>query len=352
MNAIEFFVATAAAWGVVYVIMFLYKEKLKSKGVTFYPFFIMLRKDARSEWFPRISKSKFYRALEWVFVVIAFVSAGLGFLLLGEAIYSKYLAPPGTVGAAITPIIPGVTTPLAQAPYILLAIAIAATVHELMHAMSATSNGIKVKGGGVLLLFIFPGAFVEPDEEEYKNADKLKRIKVVAAGIGINFVLGLAFLALLTYAVPAMSQGALITGLVKDYPAYNASVPVGAVIVNINGHAVTTPDQVDKLLSRTEPNSVTFLVNGTLLTKTIPTPLGKLGVHLTYYFPSPVEQGLAYFATWMYIVNFSLAVLNALPLFITDGTKLFAELVGEKGQKAMMYVSGGVLLMLLMALSL
>jgi len=54
----------------------------------------------------------------------------------------------------------------------------------------------------------------------------------------------------------------------------------------------------------------------------------------------------------MYIINFSLALINALPLFITDGAKLFSELLGPQGQKTVMYISGGTLLLLLLALRL
>jgi hypothetical protein len=39
-----------------------------------------------------------------------------------------------------------------------------------------------VRGGGILLIYIFPGAFVEPDEQEFKKAEKMKRLKVIAAG--------------------------------------------------------------------------------------------------------------------------------------------------------------------------
>jgi membrane-associated protease RseP (regulator of RpoE activity) len=218
--------------------------------------------------------------------------------------------------------------------------------------MSSTSNGIKVRGGGILLIYIFPGAFVEPDEQEFKKAEKVKRLKVIAAGIGVNFVLALLFLALMNYAIPAMSQGAQIVDLVKDYPAYNASIPVGSVILSINGHKITEPSQVDSLLSKTEPNNVTLLINGSLVNKTLFTPQGKLGVYLDYYFPSSIEQGLAYFIIWMYIINFSLALINALPLFITDGAKLFSELLGPQGQKTVMYLSSGTLLLLLLSLRL
>jgi membrane-associated protease RseP (regulator of RpoE activity) len=334
LNALDFFVIITLVWLTAFLVLYLKRNELKTRGITVYPFFIMVRRDSKSEWFPSVTKTKAFKALEWAFLGLSFVSSGLGFWLLIEAIYNKYVTPAGPLEASITPIIPGIT------------------LHELMHAMSSTSNGIKVRGGGILLIYIFPGAFVEPDEQEFKKAEKVKRLKVIAAGIGLNFVLALLFLALMNYALPAMSQGAQIVGLVKDYPAYNASIPVGSVILAVNGHKITVPSQVDSVLSKTEPNNVTLLVNGSLVTKTLLTPQGKLGVYLDYYFPSPIEQGLAYFIIWMYIINFSLALINALPLFITDGAKLFSELLGPQGQKTVMYISGGTLLLLLLALRL
>jgi len=352
LNALDFFVIITVVWLSAFLVLYLKRDEIKTRGITVYPFFIMVRRDSKSEWFPSVTRTKAFKALEWAFLGLSFVSSGLGFWLLIEAIYNKYVTPAGPLEASITPIIPGITTPLDQAPYILLAIAVSVTLHELMHAMSSTSNGIKVRGGGILLIYIFPGAFVEPDEQEFKKAEKVKRLKVIAAGIGLNFVLALLFLALMNYALPAMSQGAQIVGLIKDYPAYNASIPVGSVILAVNGHKITVPSQVDSFLSKTEPNNVTLLINGSLVTKTLFTPQGKLGVYLDYYFPSSIEQGLAYFIIWMYIINFSLALINALPLFITDGAKLFSELLGPQGQKTVMYISGGTLLLLLLALRL
>jgi len=350
LDVLTFFVLVLIIWIIAFIAIARKREELQKKGIILYPFFLMMRRDARSEWFPKLSKTKAYRALDWAFVGLAYASMGLGFWLLLSIVIAKLTSK--VAPAALTPIIPGVTVPLAQAIYILLAIAIAVTLHELMHAISSTSNGIRVKGGGFLLIFIFPGAFVEPDEEEFKSASVTKRIKVVSAGIAINLILAVISFFLLGYLAPALSQGALIVGVIKDYPAYNASIAPGQVIVAINGHPVHVPSQVDELLSTTSPNVVTLLVNGSLINKTVITPQGKLGVYLAYYYPSSLVSGLMDFLLWFYTINFSLATINALPLFITDGTKLISELFNDEslGRKVSMGLSVVTIGLFLMAI--
>ena len=347
MDVLTFFSIVIVAWLVAFLALYTRRKKLQEKGVIFYPFFVFVRKDARAEWFPKISKSRMYRVLDWVFMGLAYLSMGLGFWLVASIAMSKITSQRTT--AALIPIVPGVTVPLEQTIYILVAIAVAVSLHELMHAMSSTSNGIKVKGGGILLLFIFPGAFVEPDEEEFRKASTSKRIKVVASGVAVNLILALVALSLLNYLGPALSQGALIVSVVKGYPAYNASIKPGEVIVAIDGHTVRSPNQVDPLLNTKSPNTVTLLVNGSLVNKTLTTPEGKLGVFLAFYYPSPIVSGFMTFLQWFYIINFSLATLNALPLFITDGTKLISELFqDEKRAKTVSLGLSAVTLMLLL----
>lgn len=347
MDVLTFFLIVILTWLAAFLALYTRREKLQARGVILYPFFVLVRKDARAEWFPKISKSRVYRILDWVFTGLAYLSMGLGFWLVASIVLSKITSQQAT--ATLIPIVPGVTVPLEQTIYILIALAVAVSLHELMHAISSTSNGIKVKGGGILLLFIFPGAFVEPDEEEFKKASTSKRVKVVASGVAINLILALVALSLLNYLGPELSQGALIVSVVKGYPAYNASIQPGEVIVAINGHTVRSPSQVDPLLSTTSPNTVTLLVNGSLISKTLTTPEGKLGVLLSFYYPSPAVSGFMTFLQWFYIINFSLATLNALPLFITDGTKLVSELFqDEKRAKTVSLSLSAVTLMLLL----
>jgi len=88
-------------------------------------------------------------------------------MLLGGASVGEAAAQ----SAGVTPIIPGVTLPWDQLPYLAVAVVVAVVLHELMHGYAALRYGIPVKSVGVFsLLYVLSGAFVEPDEESFKKA--------------------------------------------------------------------------------------------------------------------------------------------------------------------------------------
>ncbi|MBI2583806.1 MAG: site-2 protease family protein [Candidatus Aenigmarchaeota archaeon] len=79
----------------------------------------------------------------------------------------------------------------------ILAVGIMFIPHELSHAVICRRYGIKVKSVGLLLLAIFPGAFVEPDEKQLKRAKLFTRLRVYAVGSFTNIVTAGAFYLLL-----------------------------------------------------------------------------------------------------------------------------------------------------------
>ncbi len=78
--------------------------------------------------------------------------------------------------------------------YGLIALVTVIVVHEFAHGILARAEGIRIKSIGVLLLAIIPGAFVEPDEEEVKKANRLSKLRIYAAGSIFN--IGFAAIAL------------------------------------------------------------------------------------------------------------------------------------------------------------
>jgi membrane-associated protease RseP (regulator of RpoE activity) len=114
-------------------------------------------------------------------------------MLLGGASVGEAAAQ----SAGVTPIIPGVTLPWDQLPYLAVAVAVAVVLHELMHGYAALRYGIPVKSVGVFsLLYVLSGAFVEPDEESFKKAKTEAKVAVLASGVAVNVVLALAAMAL------------------------------------------------------------------------------------------------------------------------------------------------------------
>ena len=88
-------------------------------------------------------------------------------------------------------------------------------IHEFGHAILCRVEQIRVKAMGVLFLIIPIGAFVEPDEEEVKEAASWPRVRMYGAGIMNNLVVGVLCFALLIsmigWAVP--SSEPIVSGL-------------------------------------------------------------------------------------------------------------------------------------------
>ncbi|ACP46409.1 peptidase M50 [Sulfolobus islandicus Y.G.57.14] len=342
-----------------WLIIYVFRRKLEKYNLTVYPFFILWRKKAREYWFPRFSRSKGYKVYEKIALPLGFLLmiAGISTILY-VIIEMLTIKPNQTPTIALKPIIPGLTISISQLPYILLAIGVSVAIHEIFHALSATSNNVKVKNGGVLLLGIFPGAFVEPDEDDFNKSTTDAKLKIIAAGIVINLVLALIALPFsfeLPYLPSELSQGIMIEGIVNNSPAANASIHAGDVICYINGYRVTTLSQLHELLYKYNTVFITLKhPNGTLSNVTVNVLDHFLGVYVTYYIPDYLIAILTFF-TWLFIVNFSLAIFNAAPLIITDGGKLFTELLkrvlGESnGEKISYYLQSLFFLIFIFAI--
>ncbi|MXR21496.1 site-2 protease family protein, partial [Halobacterium bonnevillei] len=130
------------------------------------------------------------------------VAAGTLFVLVTSAIGT--LANPPQPSAVNQPrnalVIPGVSDfmPLSVAPEIVGGLFIGMVVHEFGHGLMCRVEGITVESMGVALLAVLPiGAFVEPNEESQKRADRGARARMFAAGVTNNFVVVVIAFALL-----------------------------------------------------------------------------------------------------------------------------------------------------------
>ncbi len=128
-------------------------------------------------------------------------------------------------------------------------------VHEFGHAILCRVEQIRVKAMGVLFLVIPIGAFVEPDEDQVKEARSWPKMRMYGAGIMNNLVIGVLCFGLLVsmigWAEP--SKEPIVVGFYKDYPAAEASIPIPSVIKTINGTPVQTTAEVGDYLNNTLP---------------------------------------------------------------------------------------------------
>jgi membrane-associated protease RseP (regulator of RpoE activity) len=265
------------------------KKRIREDIITFYgP--IMAIKSHRIGFFDRFRSAapilRIYGSLGIAMVVI--VSVLMTFLV----IFSLRLevAQPPPVQGVFEPrnwfVIPGVNQFIPFTLPVILAIAVTIAIHELGHGILCRIEGILVKSMGVLLFIVPIGFFVEPDEEELERTPPVPKSRMFGAGITNNLVLGFACFGVLVLLLGAVAPvpGPIIYMLQGDSPAYNASVPLGSVIREVNGQTVATIGDISKLLNGTRPgDSISLTVLPSEVVRDLPAT-GPRPVGTTYTF--------------------------------------------------------------------
>jgi membrane-associated protease RseP (regulator of RpoE activity) len=169
-------------------------------------------------------------------------------------------------------VIPGVNQflPLSVAPEIVFGLLVGLVIHEGGHGLLCRVEGISISSMGLALITLIPvGAFVEPDEEEQRNAERGAQTRMFAAGVTNNFAITVIAFALLFGPVVGsigVVPGVHVGGALPGTPAADAGISEGSVITGVAGQNVTNTSDLDRALvdaNRTVPVS---LSNGTTTT--------------------------------------------------------------------------------------
>jgi membrane-associated protease RseP (regulator of RpoE activity) len=356
---------------------------------------ILLRTKRFQPLMDRLGRNRISKPVGWFLLYLMPVAAGLGvFLFLANflVLFSPVSHQVGVAVRSVTPLaylgLPGIN------PYLpivdgWLALVFAMIVHEGAHGVVARSLGLPVKASGLLFFLIVPiGAFVDVDEEALKSARARDSGRVLAAGAGINFALGILFLLLLFSVVSTMTpaaNGIGVTSVFMPSPAASAGIKPGDFITAVNDVPYNDPSSIsqaswykpDQVVNLTvwssgstrqlqvtlghnpDNKSVAFIglrdsVSYTGLQSTVSTYTGSFLTRPILYlciptftncaglapfsdalsplYTSPYGQSLAPLTTglyWFFFINFNLAVFNALPIFPLDGGQAFKT--GLKG---------------------
>ncbi|MDS0257723.1 site-2 protease family protein, partial [Thermoplasmatales archaeon AK] len=125
-----------------------------------------------------------------------------------------------------------------------VSLVVAVVVHEFFHGIVAKKHGIGIKSVGALFFVIPVGAFVEPDEKDMAEAGPVVRRRIIASGPGINIVIAVVTLLLLTFVImPSASpshQGLYVESVDAKSPA-SYVIPTGSEIIslgNFTGNAI------------------------------------------------------------------------------------------------------------------
>jgi membrane-associated protease RseP (regulator of RpoE activity) len=213
--------------------------------------------------------------------------------------------------------------------------------HEMMHGVVARAEKIRLRSVGLLLLVIFPGAFVEPDEKQLQKARLLTRLRVFAAGSFANFSLAALIVGLLAFAVwPAFSgTGLVLDNVTAGSPAALAGMHSDQLLTSVNGVTITSTYWeyaagrgylADEVGALQVGQNLTFVADGTdyVVQAANNTETGAPYVGINY-FP---EMNFVSYKTFIMVVSllsmiaqFSLAVgmVNILPIYPLDGGLMF-----------------------------
>jgi membrane-associated protease RseP (regulator of RpoE activity) len=220
------------------------------KPITFTYGIVMLRTRRGLSLMDSLGKRRITKPLAWFMLFLMPISGGIAlYVILQEVLI--FFSPRGseviTYIRTITPLanllLPGIN-PYVPIVYGWIAIVVAVVIHESSHGIVARSLGLPVKSAGLIFLFFIPlGAFVEVDETQLRETKARNSLRVLAAGSGINFIVGLVCLLLLILSVSAMvpaANGSAIVGVEADAtglpsPALHGGIMPGDFIVAING---------------------------------------------------------------------------------------------------------------------
>ncbi|MCL5874293.1 MAG: site-2 protease family protein [Candidatus Thermoplasmatota archaeon] len=251
----------------------------------------------------RVSKHKFWdHFVSFFYYAMPFLATGGVALLIWEAVLVLSIPKGAAPSLSYYLALPGIN-PALPITWGIIGLIIAVALHEAAHGIAARRFGIPVRSTGLLWLIIPIGAFVEPDEEEMKKVEPKTRAKVFAAGPGMNITLTVIFLVLailMAYSFapvpgsPVQSSlsttpefqpgdilqsvggvsvtndsvltnlsftpgsqvnvtllrsghlitesvvyGIYVTDVLKNYPAYDAGITPGSVIVSMGNHTIT-----------------------------------------------------------------------------------------------------------------
>jgi membrane-associated protease RseP (regulator of RpoE activity) len=351
MNGLWYY---AIAFAIIWVIALIFKNKLTNHGLEV-NFPLLMWKTKRLRGF--INKlanisPKFWR---WFMNVGIFISFGamivMTYLLL-SSLSTVFETP------SVSLVIPGVEIPGSPIyipfAYGIVALATVLIVHEFSHGILSRVEKINIKSIGLLLFAVLPGAFVEPDEEDMKKAEKTSRMRVYAAGsianISLFVVAFLITMSISSFVIPETfhEDGIQIERVLEGAPAYNI-LQNGMIIESLNGVNVTDGNAYSSALSTLKPGETVNVTTdrGNYSFKATNNPnnnsLGYMGVQAvknyqindnvadTYGNTLPwIWFSLLELFNWIAFLNLAIGLFNLLPMKPLDGGHLLEELLDYK----------------------
>ncbi len=242
-------------------------------------------------------------------------------------------------------------------PDILLSIVLLLIFHEGFHGLLSRAQGIRLKNTGLLFASIVPlGAFVEPDEKQFRKEELSKRLRVYAAGSFANIFV-VAFITFLIAGAMVESGTVRADGFLIDYVVVNSSadglLEPGETVYSVGGVPTPTFYDFSQLMQNKTPGEELQIVtqNRTVTVTLGPAPddesrgfvgLGRkfdpiIGIFAPRLATSHIEPSLGAsifgLLKWIFLLNLMIGLINLLPVRPLDGGYVYEGLFEwvEKG---------------------
>ncbi|RDE14830.1 MAG: hypothetical protein C4K49_06955 [Candidatus Thorarchaeota archaeon] len=354
MDTLSIILLLASIYLIVYVIaQVVGVERLKARGIEAgTPFLIMIKTQRLNSFLTRLGK-RIPRAFFNLGVIVAFIGMGFGFWMFTDNLLKFFTTPNATGAGAVVPIIPGVTVTGLPLVYLMIGLAIALITHEFAHGLASAKDNIPIKSSGLLFLLVLFGGFVEPDDEVFeKQASPRDRMRLLAAGSYSNLIFALIVMIVLANFSSLMSigfnppSGAYVYDMVSNGPAAG-TLQIGDVVVGLNDTTIDRWADVSIFMNDTLAHSNltidTLRGNFTITLGASPSNASKgyIGIYgADYWAPKPgwewIPGGPMYvfhseqILVWSFVILFSLALFNLLPIPALDGDKLLSNALSLK----------------------
>ena len=363
VNLITVLAVIVGFWGILYLIGGAYREE-KEEGLQIDFFVALWRTKRLVDFIDRVGTRfrNFWKGYSTLAIGLGFVGMAYVFYTLFTLALQNLRTKVATPGVQL--VIPGVTIPLW---YGLIGLIVVMFVHELSHGFVARAENLPLKSVGLVLFFVIPGAFVEPDEEALNKAPLLSRLRVYAAGSMGNIVTAIVTLLLLSFVLTPIIQpaGVEVSNLAENGPARDY-LQKGDIIIGINGHEIKAVEEFFDIMNKTSAGEiieVELLRNGNRLKFSIPLgshpdnpEKGYLGVYPAQHIISKVGFDnivlpVSFSLYWIYILNLGIGLMNLFPIVPLDGGKILDEslkaFLPSKVAKSITYLFIGIGIFLL-----
>jgi len=306
-------------------------------------------------------------------IVVGVIASALGFFTLVQSSYNLILKPeqasPGI--KLVIPSVSGIKLPgfVLGVPfwYWILGVFIVLLSHEPMHALLARAEDVKLKSFGLLLFFVLPGAFVDPDERQIKKLSMVKKLRIYAGGSFGNLLAAGVFLILIfsyNFLIDSIMtpNGIVFQGTIEHSGA--RAVGLTGTIIGINDKQVKSMTDLQNAMKDVKPDDTITIqtTDGLFQVKTTSSPedptMPFIGISrpttLFVYKGIFKEFGAASNDTlyviswieglfgWVFVLNIGIGTFNLFPIKPLDGGLMLEEIVKHfyKGKKVNYIVNG------------